>query len=160
MEASNCWPLVHQSASGLTYSANISTGVPRNTRDKENLEAWGIFPQNKLADDGVFSLLRNDQRFIPIGWLVWFTLFVALALFNSQKTVWIISLIRTAAIIDVLLIASPIWYWERYAVALQFLLPFYASVFVCARNARQLPNVNETEKLRGDQIRDVEPDKH
>ena len=144
----------------LTYSANISTGVPHNTYDKENLEAWGIFPQNKLGNDAAYNLLRIDQGFIPIGWLVWFALFAALALFNSRKTVWAISLIPTAAIVTALLIASPIWYWERYAVALQFLLPFYVSVLICARNAKQPTCTNEAERLRDGQIRDVEPGKH
>lgn len=144
----------------LAYSANISTGVPHNIYDKESLETWGIFPQNKLGNDGVFSLFRIDRRFIPIGWLVWFALFAALALFNSRKTVWIISLIPTAAIVAALLIASPIWYWERYAVALQFLLPFYVSVLVCARNAKQSTCSNEAKMLKDNQIRDVKPGKH
>lgn len=144
----------------LAYSANISTGVPHNIYDKESLEEWGIFPQNKLGNDEAFSLFRIDQGFIPIGWLVWFALFVALALFNSRKTVWIISLIPTAAIVAALLIASPIWYWERYAVALQFLLPFYVSILICARNAKQSTGTSEAEKLRDDQIRNVEPGKH
>lgn len=127
----------------LAYSANISTGVPHNIYDKESLEAWGIFPQNKLGNDAAYDLLRIDQEFIPIGWLVWFALFAALALFNSRKTVWTISLIPTAAIVATLLIASPIWYWQRYALALQFLLPFYVSILICARNAKRSPRVSE-----------------
>lgn len=51
----------------------------------------------------------------------------------------------TAAIVAALLITSPIWDWERYAAALQFLLPFYASVLICARNAKQSTGTNEAE---------------
>lgn len=27
-----------------------------------------------------------------------------------------------------LLVASPIWYWERYGAAMQFLIPFFISM--------------------------------
>lgn len=50
----------------------------------------------------------------------------------------------TAAIVAAPLIPSPIWYWERYAVALQLLLPLYVGVLVCTHNARQSPDTNET----------------
>lgn len=103
----------------------------------------GIYPQNKLGNDAVHSLLCTDQGFIPIGWLSWFALFAVIALFNCKKSAWFVSLVPTAAIIATLLVASPIWYWERYAVALQFLLPFYVVMLYCTGGVRRRPVSNE-----------------
>lgn len=39
-----------------------------------------------------------------------------------------------------LLIASPIWYWPRYAFALQCLVPFYLVLFTCVKQNRLMTN--------------------
>lgn len=123
----------------LSHNRNIAAGVPRNSQDPVSLEAWEIYPQNKLGNDAVHSLLCTDQGFVPIGWLSWFALFAAIALFNCKKSAWFVSLVPTTAIIAALLVASPIWYWERYAVALQFLLPFYVVMLYCTGSVRRRP---------------------
>lgn len=127
----------------LSHNRNIAAGVPRNSQDPASLEAWEIYPQNKLGNDAVHSLLCTDQGFIPIGWLSWFALSAVIALFNCKKSAWFVSLVPTAAIIATLLVASPIWYWERYAVALQFLLPFYVVMLYCTDGVRRRPVSNE-----------------
>ena len=123
----------------LSHNRNIAAGVPRNSQDPVSLEAWEIYPQNKLGNDAVHSLLCTDQGFVPVGWLSWFALFAAIALFNCKKSAWFVSLVPTTAIIAALLVASPIWYWERYAVALQFLLPFYVVMLYCTGSVRRRP---------------------
>lgn len=135
------WPINQPQV--LSHNRNIAAGVPRNSQDPASLEVWEIYPQNKLGNDAVHGLLCTDQGFIPIGWLSWFALFAAIALFNCKKSAWFVSLVPTAAIIAALLVASPIWYWERYAVALQFLLPFYVVMLYCTGGVRRRPVSNE-----------------
>lgn len=117
----------------LLHNRNIAAGEPRTESDSRGLEAWGIYPQNKFENDTALKLFRTDRAFIPVGWLTWLSVFTAIAFANCRKPLWTVTLVPTFAIIASLLAASPIWYWERYAVALQFLLPFYIGALICAK---------------------------
>ena len=120
------WTVNHPSV--VFHQGNISGGVPRTADDPREAPSLGIEPKNLLGNDLACSILPYGTYSIPIGWLTWLLLFVSMVFALAKKTKWILPLIPSLALILSLLIASPIWYWERYAAALQFLLPFYITM--------------------------------
>lgn len=129
MQTFGYWTVNHPSV--VFHQGNINGGVPRTAEDPREAPSLGIQPENLFGNDLVYSILPYDNYSIPIGWLTWLLLFVSMVLALAKKAKWILPLIPSLALILSLLIASPIWYWERYAAALQFLLPFYiAMLFV------------------------------
>lgn len=129
MQTFGYWTVNHPSV--VFHQGNINGGVPRTAEDPREAPSLGIQPKNLFGNDLVYSILPYDNYSIPIGWLTWLLLFVSMVFALTKKAKWILPLIPSLALILSLLIASPIWYWERYAAALQFLLPFYiAMLFV------------------------------
>lgn len=129
MQTFGYWTVNHPSV--VFHQGNISGGVPRTADDPREVPSLGIEPKNLLGNDLACSILPYDNYSIPIGWLTWLLLFVSMVFALAKKAKWILPLIPSLALILSLLIASPIWYWERYAAALHFLLPFYiAMLFV------------------------------
>lgn len=129
MQTFGYWTVNHPSV--VFHQGNINGGVPRTAEDPREAPSLGIQPKNLFGNDLVYSILPYDNYSIPIGWLTWLLLFVSMVFALAEKAKWILPLIPSLALILSLLIASPIWYWERYAAALQFLLPFYiAMLFV------------------------------
>lgn len=127
MQTFGYWTVNHPSV--VFHQGNISGGVPRTAEDPRGTPSLGIRPKNLFGNDLAYSILPYDNYSIPIGWLTWLLLFISMAFALAKKTKWILPLIPSLALILSLLIASPIWYWERYAAALQFLLPFYIAMF-------------------------------
>ena len=127
MQTFGFWTVNHPSV--VFHQSNISGGVPRTAEDPRGAPSLGIQPKNLFGNELVYSILPYDNYSIPIGWLTWLLLFISMAFALAKKAKWILPLIPSLALILSLLIASPIWYWERYAAALQFLLPFYIAMF-------------------------------
>lgn len=126
MQTFGYWTVNHPSV--VFHQGNINGGVPRTAEDPREAPSLGIQPKNLFGNDLVYGILPYDNYSIPIGWLTWLLLFISMAFALVKKTKWILPLIPSLALILSLLIASPIWYWERYAAALQFLLPFYITM--------------------------------
>ena len=126
MQTFGYWTVNHPSA--VFHQGNINGGVPRTAEDPREAPSLGIQPKNLFGNDLVYSILPYNNYSIPIGWLTWLLLFISMAFALVKKTKWILPLIPSLALILSLLIASSIWYWERYAAALQFLLPFYITM--------------------------------
>lgn len=126
MQTFGYWTVNHPSV--VFHQGNISGGEPRTAEDPRGTTSLGIKPKNLFGNDLVYSILPYDNYSIPIGWLTWLLLFASMVFALAKKTRWILPLIPSLALILSLLIASPIWYWERYAAALQFLLPFYITM--------------------------------
>lgn len=119
------WTLNHPAV--LLHSGNISGGVPRTAADPMDAESFGIFPQNLLGENAE-TLFPLDTPSVPLGWVTWGVAFLALACILKGHARYLIPLIPCLMLIASLLIASPIWYWERYGAAMQFLIPFFISM--------------------------------
>lgn len=119
------WTLNHPAV--LLHSSNISGGVPRTAADPMDAESLGIFPQNLLGENAE-ALFPLDTPSVPLGWVAWGVAFLALVCILQGRARYLIPLIPCLMLIASLLVASPIWYWERYGAAMQFLIPFFISM--------------------------------
>lgn len=137
-------PVVNQ------HIGNISQGGVRNTVEQYRSEVTelGIFPKNKLGNDDLYSIFPQDEWSFPIGAIHWFLLYLTIYLFLFNKRRWLLSLVPSFGLFATLVLASPIWYWERYGAAEQFLIPFYALLFFALANA----NGKEEKPLRSRSI--------
>ena len=126
------WWTINQPAA-ITYEENISGGVPRNNRPNE-LASYGIHPRNLLRFDAAQELFPKDEWSIPAGWTVWALSYLCLCTLVSRGSrVTLLALVPSLGLVTTLLVASPIWYWARYALALQLLIPFYGALFLWLR---------------------------
>lgn len=116
---------------------NVSYGDPRNITDSgiAELETHGINARNLLGLEKTEDLFILDGWFIPISWISWFLVFYVFCLFALGKKDEFIGLIPSIGIMLTFLVASPIWYWQRYGLTLDILLPVFIMLFVnLARN--------------------------
>ena len=120
------------------YTSNVVDGVPRNVFPEyaDSLSAMGIYPENLLGGDTLRDVLVLECVQPPIGVLFWVMLFQALCLLFSGKRRWVIMLCPALALMLTLLVASPIWYWPRYALVLQLLIPLTLMLFATMGRAR------------------------
>lgn len=119
------WTLNQQSA--LLHDGNISGGVPRTADDPREIESYGITPRNYLGDKAK-TIFPYESLSIPIGWLTWLIAFLSIAITLQGRKRYLVALTPCLMLIASLLVASPIWYWERYGAAMQFLLPFFIAM--------------------------------
>ena len=120
---------------------NISTGVPRNVIEglSEELASFGIDPTVGIRDQEVRGFFSTDEQSIPIGVLLWVMIYLGCCMVATKKSRWLVTLVPLAALMLTLLIASPIWYWPRYAAAMEFSLPFFiAMLLVVASHKKRL----------------------
>lgn len=112
----------------IEYASNISGGVPHLTANAE-LEQMRIFPNSKLGTGLAYKLFPTDEWSIPLGIVFWIIVLLLTVLVSTSRTRLITALIPSIALMISLFVASPIWYWPRYAAAIQFLLPVYIAIF-------------------------------
>ncbi len=119
----------------LSFGANISSGVPRNTVKAyaADLDVYQINAENKLGHDSLRNIFPQDSRSIPVSIVFWSVAFLSICLYLSGRARWVIALVPSLALLGTLIVASPIWYWPRYGAAVQFLIPFYVALVVMAR---------------------------
>lgn len=119
----------------LSFGANISSGVPRNTAEAyaADLDVYQINAENKLGHDSLRDIFPQDSRTIPVGIIFWSVAFLSICLCLSGRARWVIALVPSLALLGTLIVASPIWYWPRYGAAVQFLIPFYVALVVMVR---------------------------
>lgn len=129
MQTFGFWTVNQVDAIG--YSGNIAGGVPKNLTP-EVAANKGIFPSNKLGIEAAYDLFPSDEWSIPTGILFWAIVYLSVCLLVSgAPRNLLLGLIPSWGLVATLLIASPIWYWPRYAFALQCLIPFYVVLFTC-----------------------------
>lgn len=129
------WWTINQ-PDAITNEGNISGGVPRTDRP-DDLAPYGIRPRNLLGSDAAQELFPMDEWSIPAGWVVWTLAYLCLCTLASRRIrVTLLALVPSLGLAATLLIASPIWYWARYAFALQLLLPFYGALFLWLRPSK------------------------
>lgn len=106
---------------------NIDQGDPLNTEEGMDRLAHLSINTSAGIDDGSirFDLLPLEGPSVPSGLLFWLVAYLATSVVLLGKPTWLIPLIPSIALFGTLLVASPIWYWQRYIAAAQMLLPFY-----------------------------------
>lgn len=114
----------------ITDTNNIVQGNP-HLDDFAEVYGWrtGIERTNLLGGDSLRGVFPISFPSIPVGWLVWVYAFMTLCCVCKKRALLVIPLIPCALLILSMLVASPIWYWQRYVVALQFLLPVFLVLF-------------------------------
>lgn len=123
---------------------NIGGGVPRNLYHQGELPALDIYPDNLLGSQELADLLDWNASPIPSGVLVWGLLFLALELLTCGLRDFTIMMLPSLGVVGTLWIASPIWYWARYAAILNFMLPVWVCfiVTVCFGTGFQVERCN------------------
>lgn len=126
------WWTVNQ-IDAVGYDANIAGGVPQNN-NSDTLAPYDILPGNLLESAAATQLFPMDEWSIPVGWVYWtIAYFTICACASKRGHNLVLAMSPSLGLIATLLIASPIWYWPRYACAVQLLLPLYLILFVWLR---------------------------
>ena len=141
MQTFGFWAVNHPAV--IFHTENISAGVPGTVSDPHGANSYGIYFNNYLGQDAQ-SLLPYENLTIPISWITWVLLFLCLIFLLSGNARWLVPLLPSVALVVSLLVASPIWYWERYAAAIQFLLPFYVALLLVVRKAHSAEDLSRS----------------
>ena len=120
------------------YASNITAGVPRNIDEDRisQLTKRGIYPENLLGSDAARDVFPLTSYQPPVSVLFWVMVFLAMTFGLSGRKRWIVALLPSFGLMATLLVASPIWYWPRYALAVQLLIPLIVALFALAGKAR------------------------
>lgn len=114
----------------LTFDGNIGGGVLRNVQP-DGVGIEGIWTKPVDENAKWVKLFPYQSKCIPIGYAHW--LLIGLALFALIRYNWkrLVVLSPALGLMATLIIASPIYYWPRYGLAQQLLLPlFIIMIFV------------------------------
>lgn len=130
----NGWPILPGSERiGLVEEVDIEVG---NVLGVESLK--NVFPQ--------------EPQSIPLSIVLWGMLYLALCMVLLKRGSWLVALVPALALMATLLVASPMWYWPRYAATLHFLIPFFwfafRSLARCSRGAEEACVPREGRLLR------------
>ena len=128
------WWTINQ-PNAINYQNNIEGGAPRNNSPEE-ISFLQIYPKNLLKTDVAENIFPMNEWSIPAGVIFWGVLYFTMCALVSQRARdLLLALTPTVGLVFTLLIASPIWYWPRYALALQLLIPFYGTLFFWVQSA-------------------------
>lgn len=115
-----------------TETKNLSMGSIQNT-DPAAVEwfrdACGITFENLLGSEKARDVFAVDAWIMPIGWMFWGVVFLALCMMLKGQGRCLIALVPTFGLMLPIIIATPIYYWIRYATALHYLIPLYILLF-------------------------------
>lgn len=114
----------------LTFDGNILCGALRNVQP-DGVGIEGIWTKPVDENAKLVKLFPYQSKCIPIGYAHW--LLIGLALFALIRYNWkrLVVLSPALGLMATLIIASPIYYWPRYGLAQQLLLPlFIIMIFV------------------------------
>ena len=89
--------------------------------------------KNLLGNDDLRRFLPTDEWFIPAGWMLWGSVFLAVCLLLSRRQQLLLALAPTFGLLLPLLLFTPTCYWIRYAAATHYLLPAYLYLFTTIR---------------------------
>lgn len=117
---------------------------------------WPIFPGSErigLVDEvgidvsgglgmshGILQgLFTHEPQSIPLSFVFWGVLYLAICMLLLGRASWLVPLVPTIVLVATLFVASPMWYWPRYAATLHFLIPFYWLAFHLLAHRSSLP---------------------
>lgn len=115
------------------YDRNITGAFPKNLNSEtyaEELEHYNLRVDNLLQSDWLREVFPSVDIYVPIGMIVWMIILAVIILAIDGKELLWIPLLPSIGLFLTLVIASPIFYWPRYAIALQYLLPVYLLLFL------------------------------
>lgn len=106
---------------------NISGGVPRGATPEgtAQLAQLGIQAENLLKHEELKHIFVMDEWSVPVSAIHFLLLFEMIYLVLRKRQKLLLALVPSIGLAATLLIASPIYYWPRYGLAEQYLLPFY-----------------------------------
>lgn len=110
---------------------NLSMGSIQNNDPAAEIwfrESCGIEFDNLLGSDAARAFLPTDGWFIPAGWMFWAVVFLVLCMALKGQARFLIALAPTFGVMIPVIIATPIYYWSRYAAALYYLIPLYLAL--------------------------------
>ena len=109
------------------YDENVMRGQIWNFPEAHAkwLSDRGIYAANLMGDDGLRNVFSLQCLQLPIGVIFWLVVYLAICLVLSGRKRLVIALVPTFALLGTLFIAVPLFYWPRYALAVQLLIPFY-----------------------------------
>lgn len=110
-----------------SYANNIGHG---DLQLPDTFAEHDILLPDYRADTQLHRLFPYNGHCIPEGLLFWVLLYLALVLCLQGRWTWLLGLVPSGALMLTLFIASPAWYWPRYACLIQFLIPFYLALFL------------------------------
>lgn len=119
------------------YSRNITGAYPRNLSEegyREELEYYGLEVKNLLGKDCFREMFPSKDIFVPIGMIAWIIILLALFLMMDENEHLWIGLMPSLGVLLTLFVATPIFYWPRYAIAVQYLLPIYLILFLMKKS--------------------------
>lgn len=110
---------------------NIGWGAPVNISDTylDQAHALGVFPRVDTDGDVLRELFPSDGPSVPVAWIFWVVCFLALCCVLLGRPLRALALVPSLALMLSLFIATPIFYWPRYAASLQLLIPVFALMF-------------------------------
>lgn len=120
-------PLINQDTTMIEF------GVVRNATEESVQsieERFGVRMKNLWGNERFRQIFSTRVWFIPIGWIFWGLVFLLICLLLKRQPAMASMLIPSFALLLPLVFFTPIYYWSRYAVATQYLLPVYALLFV------------------------------
>lgn len=113
-----------------TFDGNVLAGVLRNVQP-DGVGIEGIWTK-PVDDNSIWTkIFPYRAKCIPVAYVHW--ILIGLALFALIRGNWrrLVVLAPALGLMATLIIASPIYYWPRYGLAQQLLLPlFIIMIFV------------------------------
>ncbi len=115
----------------LYHDSNIMMGVPQNVFPgfEENLKTRNISSEILLGNENLKNIFNVRSKTIPIGMITWILLLLICVLIIKKEYRVMLVLVPSIGLMITLIVASPICYWPRYALAIQYLLPLYIGMY-------------------------------
>lgn len=120
---------------------NIGGGVPRIDEFASEVHVFDINPQNLFHSSLASDSLAWHSSPLPSGVLLWIFVFAFIELVTCGLRGFTLMLLPSIGVVGTLVIASPIWYWPRYAMILNFTLPVLVCFVLSACGAFQCNSV-------------------
>lgn len=92
-----------------------------------------------VAHESLQGLFTSEPQSIPLSFVFWGVLYLAICMMLLGRASWLVALVPTIVLVATIFVASPMWYWPRYAATLHFLIPFYWLAFRLLTRRPSLP---------------------
>lgn len=127
LETYGFWTINRPEVNTTWSNSNISMGVQRNTDSEKAavLEDAGIYVKNIFGAEEAREIFVTDEWSIPLGYIFLGICFLSVSLLLNKQGKLLLCLSPSIGLFITLIVATPIFYWVRYGISAQFLIPFY-----------------------------------